>query len=172
MKTATIHIDQLSDSAIIGCPNCRKDTEVPRALLGAKHHLKVKCACENIFLVEIESREKPRIRVDLPGFYEVTNKTTGKNNSAHKISPGQDPASHTGMNCLVADLSGNGIGFIALDDQQLKFGDFVVLYFQLDDRQKSTVKQTCLIKHVNDNFVGCRMLQENTSLGLYLLGKD
>ena len=170
MDTTKVYIDDQQDTADIQCPSCQKITEVSIAALGFKHHLKVKCVCDSVFMVEVEFRDKSRKRVDLPGFYEIgedqqeTKKTRADIHWEDTLFPYKEP------NCLIIDLSKGGIGFIMLNDRDVKVGDFVELGFRLDNKAQNKITQPCQVKHVNGNFVGCSMLKENVTLGFYLLG--
>ena len=170
MDTTKVYIDDRKDTTSINCPSCQKITEVSIAALGFKHHLTVKCACKNVFMVEIEFRDKLRKRVDLPGFHEIGGNQQETKEDSDDIHWEDTLFPHKKPNCLIIDLSRGGIGFIVLNDREVKVGDFVELSFRLDNKAKRKITQTCQVKHVNDNFVGCKMLKENVTLGFYLLG--
>lgn len=171
MEKVISRIDDQKNSAAIVCPGCHKTTEISAASLGAKHHLKVRCACRNVFLVEIEFRDKSRQRVDFPGFYEIIKNPAGRGNNQPSSTWQNDRLTKTPPNCLVIDLSKNGVGFITLDEQEVKIGDFINLHFRLNDNLGSRINSPGLVKHINDNFIGCRILQANAALGFFLLGR-
>jgi hypothetical protein len=168
METTKTYIDDQKNTANINCPSCQKSTEVSIAALGAKHHLKVKCACENIFLVEVEFRDKSRKQVDFTGFYEIIANRQEEQKDRANIHWENIQADPEKPNCLIIDLSKGGIGFIILDKQEINVGDFVLLSFRLDNNAKGKITRTCQIKHINDNFVGGRMLEEDTTQGFGL----
>ena len=170
MDTTKTYIDDQRNSANISCPSCQKITEVSISALGSKHHLKVKCTCENVFLVEVEFRDKSRKQVDFPGFYEIIANWQEEKKDRADIQWQNIQSDPEKPNCQIIDLSKGGIGFIVLDDQEVNIGDFVLLSFRLDSNAKGKINQTCQIKHINDNFVGGRMLAENTIQSFDRLG--
>lgn len=139
----------------LDCPRCGQHIQVPLDRVGHKYHCRFKCTCSYVFVAEIEFRERFRKPVDLPGTYE----TSGANTPA---------GSPTG-NCRIIDISRSGIAFLKTDEGRLAPEDVVLLRFNLDDARGSEVSQECAVIHVKDNFVGCRMLSENSGLSFYLL---
>lgn len=170
METTKIYIDDQKATAAINCPHCQTTTEVSIAALGFKHRLKVRCSCKNVFMVEVEFRDKSRKRVDLPGFYEIITDGKKKKEEQADIHWEDTLFPHKNPNCLIIDLSKGGIGFIILNNLKVTVGDVVELSFRLDNKNKSKVKQTCQVRHVKDNFVGGKLQKDNVTLGFYLLG--
>ncbi|MEN8136565.1 MAG: PilZ domain-containing protein [Thermodesulfobacteriota bacterium] len=163
MDTTKTYIDDQRNTASINCPSCQKITEVSISALASKHHLKVKCSCKNIFLVEVEFRDKSRKQVDFTGFYEIIANWQEEKKARADIQWENIQADPEKPNCLVIDLSKGGIGFIVLDKQEINVGDFVLLSFRLDGNAKGKINRICQVKHINDNFVGGRMLEEETT---------
>jgi hypothetical protein len=168
MDTTKTYIDDQKNTADINCPSCQKITEVSISALGSKHHLKVKCACENIFLVEVEFRDKSRKPVDFPGFYEIIANWQEEKKDRADIEWDNIQFDPEKPNCRIIDLSKGGIGFIVLDDQEVNVGDFVLLSFRLDNNAKGKINRTCQVKHINNSFVGGRMQTEGTTKGFDL----
>lgn len=170
MDTTKAFIDDHQGTAEISCPRCQKVSKVALADLGHKHRSKVKCVCSNIFLAELEFRDKYRKRVDFPGFFEVIDREQDIEKDGANVRWESVHIDRKVPNCLIIDISRNGVGFIVLDDQQIKVRDVVRLSFKLDNAAGTEINQTCLIRHVTDSFVGSKMIRENVNLGFYLLG--
>ena len=170
METIKAFIDNKKSSVDISCPKCHKVTKVSVAALGHKHRSKVKCVCNNIFLTEIEFRDKYRKRVDFPGFYEILEREKDSEKDGANVRWESVHIDRSVPNCLIIDISRGGLGFITLDDQEVRPRDIVNLSFRLDNDAKTEITQACQVRHVNDNFVGSKMVRENVNLGFYLLG--
>jgi len=168
LDAARTYINDESHAEII-CPQCRNRTRVPLESLGSKHQCKVKCACSHIFMLEIEFRDKFRKQVDLPGFYEIAQRATGANEEGIDIRWGNVHIDRKTPNCQVIDLSRTGIGFLVNDGREVNPKDLILLKFTLDNTANTEIIQECEVRHVNNNFVGCRMLNENVNLGFYLI---
>jgi|GEM_PF-678734 len=171
MKTTKVYIDDQQDSTGICCPNCRKITRVSISALGFKHHLNVKCSCKEVFKVEVEFRDKTRKLVDFPGSYEVGKTREEIEKSAEGKSWEEILFDSKEPNCRVIDLSRGGIGFLNLDQREIRVGNVVKLGFKLDNKYRKKVNQACQVKHVNGAFVGCSFLEENITINFYLTGK-
>ena len=170
IETIKAYIDDNKSVADISCPKCHKKTKVSVASLGHKHRSKVKCACSNIFMAEIEFRDKYRKRVDFPGYYEILEREQELEKDGANVRWESVHIDRAVPNCLIIDISRGGIGFITLDDQEVRPRDIVHLSFDLDNDAKTEINQACQVRHVNDNFVGSKMVRENVNLGFYLLG--
>jgi hypothetical protein len=160
MDTTKAYIDARKDSVGLNCPDCQRVTEVSITALGFKHHLKVKCTCQNIFLVAVEFRDRFRRRLDAPGFYEIVAQPRARAIAPPGIHWQPIPVGQEKTNCRIIDLSWAGVGFIVPDEHKLKIGDFVNLRFRLGNNAGTMIDQTCRVKHVDGNFVGGKMLQE------------
>lgn len=154
----------------IYCPSCHRHTMVPLASVKNKHRCKVKCACGCIFVAEVEYREKFRKPVDLPGFYDISLQKKVDVMAGARVRWESVIIDRKIPNCQIIDLSRSGIGFLRTDHRQLSPEDIVRLRFTLDNTAQTQITQECEVRHVRDNFVGCRMLTPNTSLGFYLIG--
>lgn len=140
------------------CPKCRLRAKVALEKVGHTYHCRVKCSCGNVFNAEIEFRERSRKQLDIPGSYELVRRETAGPEAA---GPG---------NCRVIDLSRIGLAFLKSGGRQLNAGEIVRVSFRLDDVEATEITQDCEVRHVKDDFVGCRLLTENPRLEYYLLG--
>lgn len=170
METTKAFIDDNKSTADISCPRCMKVTRVSLAQLGCKHRCKVKCTCNNVFWAELEFRDKYRKRVDFQGYYDILEREQAILEEGAEVRWESVHINRKVPNCLIIDLSRGGIGFITLDDQDLRLGDIIHLKFNLDNDTESEIAQTCQVRHVTDGFVGSKMVREDVNLGFYLLG--
>jgi hypothetical protein len=140
------------------CPKCRLRTKVALDQIGHTYHCKVKCSCGNLFTAEIEFRERSRKQLDLPGDYEIVGQpATGLETPLRGA-------------CRVIDISRSGLAFLLSSGRQPKPGETLSVRFRLDNAEATEIIQECEVRHVRENFVGCRLRGENGALEDYLLG--
>jgi len=139
------------------CPKCRLHTKVALDKVGHTYQCQVRCPCGNIFLAEIEFREQTRKLLDLPGSYKLISRENTASNA-----PVQG-------DCRIIDISRIGLAFLKNDGQQLRPGEIIRVNFQLDDAEATEICQDCEVRHVKENFVGCRLRTANALLDDYLL---
>jgi hypothetical protein len=140
------------------CPKCKLRSKVGLEKIGHTYHCQVKCSCGNIFSAEIEFRERTRKQLDIPGSYEIVGQETTA------------PAPPEPNSCRIIDLSRTGLAFLKNAGREVKAGEIVRVNFRLDDAEATEIVQDCEVRHVKENFVGCRLLTENAALEYYLLG--
>ena len=93
MRSATVFVND-ENMALINCPHCESIKQVPVAKFkGEKHTLKAKCACGEVFQVNLNFRKNARKKTDLPG-------------NCHKASEHKSLA----VECRIVNLSFRGIG--------------------------------------------------------------
>lgn len=125
-------------SAVLTCPHCGRQKAVPvEPFKGKKHKLKVKCACKNVFIMEIEFRKKVRKRVNLRGTYINHSQ---KNRSGH---------------LTIQNVSLSGLGFTSLDIKDFELGDELTVEFNLDDEQRTSITKDVIVKDIRKHTVGC-----------------
>lgn len=139
------------------CPRCRLRTKVALDKIGHTYHCRAKCSCGNIFSAEIEFRERARKQLDIPGSYAIVSRET-----AAFAAPAD--------NCRIIDLSRTGLAFLKSAGREVAAGEIARVSFRLDDAEATEIVQDCEVRHVKENFVGCRLLTENADLDYYLLG--
>lgn len=140
------------------CPKCRIRTKVDLDKIGRTYHCQVQCSCGNIFIADIELRERSRKQLDIPGSYRIISRED------------VGPDTLEGGSCRVIDLSRTGLAFLKNTGEQVAPGEIVQVNFRLDDTEATEIVQVCEARHVKENFVGCRLLSENPILNDYLLG--
>lgn len=139
----------------VTCPECGKMRQLnivnlPR--IGRAY--KVKCKCNNHFLIIFERRKYIRKKVNFIGIYYTHSRFRS--------------------NIIdITDLSKGGCTFIRKDKHQLKIGDTISIRFNLDNVHNDVIDSTALIKNIFDNrvcieFLVMRGSMERT-LGFYFI---
>jgi hypothetical protein len=145
------------NTAVISCPHCgRQKTLHADSLKQHKSKLKIKCACGNIFTVDLEFRHRVRKPVSLGGTYT---------NHSQKDSRGD---------IKVRNISVSGLEFSSMDVNNFKIGDVLTLKFNLDDEHRSEVRKEATVRAIRTNSVGCEFvgsgdLAFDGPLGLYVM---
>jgi len=144
-------------TAVITCPHCsRQKTINVDSFKIHKHILKIKCACENVFTVHLEHRQRVRKKTYLRGTY--VNHTQGER--------------HGSM--VVTNVSVGGLEFTSLDHYNFKVDDEVSLKFNLDDEHQSEIRKEAVIREIRRNSIGCEFekgghLAFDGPLGFYIM---
>jgi len=145
------------NTAVISCPHCgRQETIHADSLKHHKSKLKIKCACKNIFTVDLEFRKRVRKPTSLKGTYQ---------NHSQKNRRG---------NIRVKNISVSGLEFSTLDIANFKEGDELTLYFNLDDEHRSEIRKEATVRAVRTATVGCEFVGSGNlafdgPLGLYVM---
>lgn len=145
------------NTAVLTCPHCNRKKVVPvDSFRGKKIALKIKCACKEIFTVNLEFRKRARKKTNLKGVYI--------NHSQHDRRGA----------IVVKNLSLSGLEFASLDVQIFKVDDELTLEFTLDDKQQSQIRKTAFVRDVRVSTVGCEFLRSGEyafdgALGFYVM---
>jgi hypothetical protein len=144
------------NTAVITCPHCgRQKTINADSLKEHKSKIKVKCACNNRFTVDLEFRKRIRKPTSLRGTYK---------NHSQKGRTG---------NMRVMNVSVGGLEFSTLDIDNFKEGDELTLTFTLDDEHRSEIRKDATVMNVRTKSVGCEFvgagnLAHDGELGFYI----
>jgi len=155
-KVSKSYIRQ-DNTAVITCPHCgRQKTINTESFKQHKSRLKIKCACENMFTVDLEFRKRVRKPVSLKGTY--TNHS--QNNSKGDIR--------------VRNISVSGLEFSTLDINNFKEGDELTLSFNLDDEHRTEISKEATVVAVRTATIGCEFagtgnIAFDGPLGLYVM---
>ena len=155
-KTAKAYV-RPDNSAVISCPHCgRQKTVAADSFRGSKSKVRIKCACKNIFAVQLEFRKRVRKRVNLRGTYT---------NHSQKQSSG---------NIMVRNISVTGLEFTSLDLPNFKVGDELTLTFTLDDEQRTNISKEAVVTDLRPTSIGCEFEQAGDMafdgpLGFYIM---
>ena len=144
------------NKATIICPACNKAKTVQVASFRQKrHHIRVRCACGEIFTVLLDFRSHYRKSVNLSGTYEIKHQREKAKGAIH-----------------ITNISLSGIRFTVSGLNLLQPGYLVSLDFQLDDRKQSCIRRLAIVRSVHGNRVGCEFIreegQQDRDLAFYL----
>ncbi len=158
VETQKILVSQ-DGTATLLCPNCgfSKTAKVAK-FKDRKDPLKIRCKCQSTFSIFLEFRRALRKESDLVGYYCQL--------------PGCKEWDWGEM--VVKNISLGGIMFSALTPHNLRKGDEVRVRFRLDDKKRSEIKRTVIVRRVGkDNCLHCEFndnVQHDAALGFYFLG--
>lgn len=164
MASAEVFVNQ-EGMALFNCPHCGKMKHVSVAKFkDVKHSLQVKCSCNKTFHVDLNFRKRFRKKTDLNGFFAKINK--GK--AVHHAGKNES-------NCKIVNISLGGIGLQILEEQKITAGDELAIDFTLDNKQKSEINRTVVVRHVGEGgYVGGEFNDSDDrtyekTLGFYLM---
>lgn len=141
--------------AVLKCPACEKvkQTKVGK-FKGARHILKVRCSCEEVFLVNLEFRKAYRKELSLQGKYILL----------------PDEVHHG--RAQIVNISMSGIGLQIPGIHRLQVGEKLLVSFVLDDIHTSKIEKKVVVRLVNENYVGCEFIEASShdkAIGFYLM---
>ena len=148
-----LYKDKLNEVTII-CPKCGN----AKAISVTKFKklftpVKVKCVCDEIFYISVESREFYRKEVNLQGMY-----LNSRTKNFDYI--------------VIENLSLSGISFKTNMTNHIQIDEFIELRFTLDNHKQTEVCKKAIAKRVHDRRVGaefCDMGAYSAELGFYLM---
>ena len=123
------------------------------AFKGRKLQLKVKCACQNVFMINLEFRKRIRRRVNLRGTY---------------INLSQNDTSGA---LVIKDLSLTDFAFSTFDGRTFNIGDELSVEIILDDESNSVIRKDAVVRNVRPNAYGCEFEKSEDAfspLGYYI----
>lgn len=146
-------------TATFVCPKCsRSRTEDVSLYLEADREIKAKirCKCGHRFETLVDRRKNYRKITNLVGVYLIDEKgVTGQ--------------------MTVKDISRGGLKFQINTQPAFKIGARILVEFRLDDRYKTAISKSVIIKSLKDGLVGTQFISIdptsaiNKALGFYLL---
>ncbi len=144
------------NTTVIKCPECKAARNVPVSQFKDKKKiLKIRCGCGANFSVSLEFRQTYRRETkDLRGTF--VNLTRNKFRDSIKVK----------------DVSMGGMGFTTPSAAKISPGDELEVSFTLDDKHRSRIEKTVVVRIVRGDFVGCEFLDTQTydkALGFYLM---
>lgn len=148
-----------NNTAIITCPKCKKARSIDAAgYKNRKHTIAVRCSCQHTFETLLDFRKHFRKETNLEGSYVMV-----------------PPAVGSGMLCIL-NISKQGVGFTigfsVKGSNTIVPGQKINLTFQLDDKKRTTLEKTIMVRTVNDQYVGGEFevtQAYDKDLGFYLL---
>ena len=126
------------NTAVLTCPHCKYQKVIlANKFKGHNHNLKVKCRCQNVFMVFIEFRKRVRKKTFLRGTYI---------NHSQKDSGGY---------LVIENISVTGVAISSVDVNKFKVGDELSLEFTLDDEYGTEIKKEAIVRSVRQSIIGC-----------------
>lgn len=157
MRASTVFVNE-ANMALIHCPHCDSIKQVPvTKFKGTKHTLKVKCACGDVFQVDLNFRKNFRKKTALVG-------------TCYKVSEGESAVGE----CLIKNLSFRGIGLKLKKENDIAKGDELIVLFTLDDARMTMIKRKIIVHYVDGTYIGGEFIDFDgdgldKSIGFYLM---
>lgn len=154
MQEIKVHVHG-KETAALTCPSCglRKDIAVEQFRQG-RHTITARCRCQSVFNVLFDFRQHYHKPVKLPGAYEILGSGLGKQGLIQ-----------------IHDISLGGMGFTTSGLHDIRPGQELLIDFQLDDKQKTSLKKQVIVRSVRQNTIGCCFkypADMEKALGFYL----
>ncbi len=144
-----------NNTATVICPACNTAKHISaEPYRQKKHAIKVRCRCGEIFTLCLDFRRHYRKLTSLPGTYSI-------------ITPGKAG----GGVAHIRNISRGGIGFTISGRHHMEQGLWVVLEFQLNDKNQTTLRKDGIIRSIKGNYIGCQFPDNDPmerALGFYL----
>ena len=142
-------------TTVVKCHNCGTTKTVDAAKLKKRGKpLKLRCSCQAVFQVFFEFRSAYRKKSSLDGYYA-------------KLS-----VINEWLKIRIDNISMTGVGFTTLNRNDLRKNDRLMVKISLDDREKSKIEKSAVVKCVQDRYIGCRFIESDPydkALGFYLM---
>lgn len=148
-----------NNTATFVCPKCGNvtTTNVAKyAEIKQRVTVKCRCSCGHHFDVALEKRRQYRKSTDLPGqfFQQLPNGETDKGS------------------LRVVDISSSGLKLKLNVSRRFKEGDKIKVEFRLDDKRRTLMEKTVIVRNVHNNLVGTSFdpsQADDPNLGFYLM---
>ena len=136
------------NTAVLTCPHCKYQKVIlANKFKGHNHKLKVKCRCQNVFMVFIEFRKRVRKKTFLRGTYI---------NHSQKDSSGY---------LVIENISVTGVAISSVDVNKFKVGDELSLEFALDDEYGTEIKKEAIVRSVRQSIIGKKKKKPEDDFG-------
>jgi hypothetical protein len=137
------------------CPSCSRPASIKVETLKKKiSPLKVRCACNTIFNLDIDYRVYYRKTTNISGTYRSIQPHRKREEDIH-----------------ILNIAREGIGFRVFTGQNIKVGDRLELVFNLDDKSRTPLRKEVEVINVDGDYIGCRFTDTKVfeqALGYYL----
>jgi c-di-GMP-binding flagellar brake protein YcgR len=130
-----------NNMAVFECPQCNKAKRVDVSRYKDMRQvvrIKVKCPCGHIFKVVLERRRHYRKDVNFPGTY------------THVLPDYREDKG----GITVKDLSSSGVKIKLNVKKDFKIGDILSVEFNLNDKQRSSIKKEAVIRKISNPYLG------------------
>lgn len=143
----------------IQCLACKKSRTIPiETLRGKQHSIKVRCPCNNTFIIDIEFRNYHRKKVNFTGNYRLAN------------APVEEI-----KGCTVKDISVGGLSIKIINDSAIKESDVLIINFKIDDKNQHEIEKKIKVRHtdtknkIGGEFIESENGEQRNELSFYLL---
>ena len=142
-------------TTVVKCHNCGTTKTVDAAKLKRRGKpIKLRCSCQAVFQIFFEFRGAYRKKSCPDGYYA-------------KLS-----VINEWIKVRINNISITGVGFITLNRNYLRKDDRLMVKIFLDDREKSKIEKSAVVKWVEDRDIGCSFIEidkYDKVLGFYLM---
>jgi hypothetical protein len=142
-------------TTVVKCHNCGTTKTVDAAKLKKRGKpLKLRCSCQAVFQIFFEFRGAYRKKSCPDGYYA------------------KHPIPNEWIKVRINNISITGVGFTTLNRNYLRKGDRLKVKISLDDREKSKIEKSAVVKWVQDRDIGCSFIEKDKYdkvLGFYLM---
>lgn len=159
-----VHVRHQGDVHLT-CPKCMDRKTLPANVIIGEHKIKIICSCKYVIDIELEYRKKFRKKTELDGYFEKLSQRVRVHWETQTIIM---PV----YNCVIKNLSVEGVGFTALDKHNLQVGDLVHIRFYLDNSARPMINKIYQVRGVRGSYIGCknfRLDEQDKDLAFYLL---
>lgn len=127
------------NTTTIICPACNEPKTISvAAYKHKKHSINVRCKCKHVFTIQLDFRNVYRKMTTLPATY--TNLSSQNQES---------------FDIVITNISKGGLGFVAPYPQYIQKEQKLSIEFQLNDKQKTRLIKTVIVKNIKNDHVGC-----------------
>ncbi|MEA3446398.1 MAG: PilZ domain-containing protein [Bacteroidota bacterium] len=163
--TQKVYINGNSSVTVI-CPQCHKNKTINPSDNKETDNiamLKCQCDCGHSYTVMLERRKFYRKSTNLPGAYSY------KKTNLPGIYIHEDRDDRGLM--TVINISRSGLKIRLNMTRDFNFGDRLRVEFNLDDRDRSSIKKSVIVRNVEKKFIGVEFanIEHFDKLGAYLL---
>jgi len=116
------------------------------------------CRCGERFNIKLDFRKESRHPIDASAFYT----TLTKHNSENRLKSAEDAPYQTHINCILKNISVDGIGFISTGHHDIKPGDELVVKFTLKrSGGVQPVQKRIITRTVSGNYIGAEFFPKD-----------
>lgn len=141
-------------NATLVCPQCNSIKIVPVSQYKERQHrLQVRCACSNVFKINLDFRQCYRKNTNLTGTYAL------------------HPPAVGGGRVKILNLSLTGVCLEISGVHKIKVGQKGRIDFTLDNKKQTRLIREFTVRSVTGNLIGCEFKKEQQfekELGFYL----
>ena len=177
----TLHISSLSHNNVfsVTCQACQWTHRFDPAIVdqhgrivkifGMKGYYIFNCRCGGRYNIKLDFRKESRHPIEASAFYT----TLTKHNSENRLKSTELAPYQTHINCILKNISVDGIGFVSNGHHDIKPGDELVVKFTLKrSGGLQPVLKRIIARSVSDNFIGAEFFpkdKKDPRIGFFLM---